>query len=155
MKKVICMVLALMVCLSLALPVFAAEGEFVPSISYKGAPGIRSAELDGEDVDTCIVVTPISGARNKSTDITQEERDLLIKVYDDLKNGTTKLPISEDYVIRDLVDLSFEYIDCRCKEDHGNKDEKLKQKGITFKQSLHTGRWPFKQQILIYVITCI
>lgn len=131
MKKVICMVLVLMVTLSLALPVFAAEGEFVPSITYKDAPDIKKAEMDGDDVTPCIVVTSVGGARNKSTDITQDERNLLLAVYEDLKNGKSKLPINEDYVIRDLVDLSYEHDDCRILDEHGQKDQKLQKKGVT------------------------
>ena len=41
MKKIICLFIALVVCLSIAVPVFAADNEgFVPSITYKPEPEI-------------------------------------------------------------------------------------------------------------------
>ena len=40
MKKVVCLITAMMLCISLASFAFAADVEFVPSISYKGAPSI-------------------------------------------------------------------------------------------------------------------
>lgn len=131
MKKMICLVTAILVFCSMVLPVAAVEGEFVPSISYKDGPTVEKAELDGEGVGDCVVVTSIIEAKNKSTDITQEERDLLLEVYEALKDGSMKLPLDGDYVIRDLVDVSFEHDDCRIIEEHGHKDEQLKKPETT------------------------
>lgn len=107
MKKVLCMVIALVLCLSMAVPAYAAD-TFVPSITYKDGPDIKSAVMDGGNVISCLVVTSIAEAKNKSTDITQDERDLLLELYTKLNSGEMKLPISNDqYVIRELVDVSF------------------------------------------------
>ena len=40
MKNCICLLVALMLCLSMAVPAFAAEDNFVPSIGYKDGPEI-------------------------------------------------------------------------------------------------------------------
>ena len=50
MKRVICIIIAIVTCLAMACPVFAAEGEFVPSIGYKGTPDIVEVkDPDGND----------------------------------------------------------------------------------------------------------
>lgn len=131
MKKIICFVTAMLIICSMVLPVVAAENEFVPSISYKDGPSVEDATLDGEGVGDCVVVTSITEAKNKNTDITQDERDLLLEVYEALTDGSMTLPLDGDYVIRDLVDVSFEHEDCRIIEEHDHKDEKLKQPGTT------------------------
>lgn len=114
MRRMICLIAALMVCVSMVCPVFAATSTFVPSISYKDGPEIVDSDLNGEDVTDCLVVTSIAAAKKKSTDIRQEDRDLLLKVYEELDKGTVKLPLEkpEDYVIRELVDVSFTETGC-------------------------------------------
>ena len=113
MKKIISLVLVLVVCLSLACPAFAAETTFVPSISYKDGPDADSAKLKDENVGSCLVITSITEAKNKATDITQEDRDLLLDVYDQLKTGAMKLPLENNkYVIRELVDVNFKANAC-------------------------------------------
>ena len=107
MKRVFCAVIALMMCFAMMVPAFAAEGSFVPSITYKDGPSVVDAAFDGEDVSYCVFVTSIQGAKNKSTDIFQEDRDELLSVYEQLTKGTMTLPLEGDYVIRDLVDVSF------------------------------------------------
>ena len=101
--------------------------EFTPSVTYKNGPLVISADLAGQNVLGCIIVTNIEQARAKSTDLHQTERDLLIEVYEKLASGEMTLPIEGEYVIRDLVDISFKYEDCRQKKDHGNKDEIMAQ----------------------------
>ena len=44
MKKIICFVVVLVMCLSLAAPAFATENGFVPSITYKPEPEIVPVE---------------------------------------------------------------------------------------------------------------
>ena len=118
MKKLFCMLIALVLAVSLAVPAFAA-GSFVPSITYKDGPDIESGTVNGEKVTTCLVVTSISEAKNKSTDITQAERDLLLDVYKQLNNGSMKLPIANDKnVIRELVAVSYSTIGCTKDHDH-------------------------------------
>ena len=121
MKKIISLVLVLLLCLSLACPAFAAGTTFVPSISYKDDPDPESAEMNDENVIGCLEVTSITEAKDKSTDITQEDRDLLLDVYGDLKDGSMKLPLQGDYVIRELVDVSFKQSVC-VEPNHGHKE---------------------------------
>lgn len=145
MRRVVCCMIALLICISLAVPAFAATGTFVPSISYKDAPGVVVASLNlgggtNNDVSSCVVVTSIPEAKDKTTDITQEERDTLLDVYKELSDGTMKLPdLPDGYVIRDLVDVSFEYEDCREKDDHGDKDQELKKPGVTLTVTFDLG----------------
>ena len=136
MKKMICLLTALVLCVCLAVPAFATEDGFVPSIGYQDGPAVEEAILNGEDVDSCVVVTTIKGAREQATDIKQSERDLLLSVNEKLNNGDMKLPLNGDYVIRELLDISFEYDDCRDDETHGSKDAQLKQPGVTLKVTL-------------------
>lgn len=107
------------------------EAEFVPSVTYKGGPFVIKAVMNDREMTSCIVVTTVEEAQEKKTDITQEERDLLVDVYKQLANGTMALPIEGEYVIRDFVDISFRYEACREVEDHGEKDEELDVKGTT------------------------
>ena len=134
MKRLVCLFVALLVCCSMVMPAFAAGG-FVPSISYKDGPDAEDAfmqEGSGEKkgIDDCIVVSSIKEAEEKSTDIYQEARDLLLDVYKKLKDGSMKLPLdNEKYVIRELVDVSFRKTTCH-EAGHG-KDEELKRPEVT------------------------
>lgn len=113
--------------------------DFVESISYKDSPDIEDATMNGEGVDECVVVTSIKEAEEKTTDISQEDRDLLLEVYEKLEDGSMTLPLEGEYVIRDLVDVSFEYEDCRQIEEHGNKPENLAQEGVTLTVTFDMG----------------
>ena len=44
MRRIVCLLIALVMCLSIAAPVFAADNGFVPSITYKGEPEIVEKE---------------------------------------------------------------------------------------------------------------
>ena len=131
MRRIICLLVALLVCVGLTMSAMAVENDFVPSVTYKDGPEVRSAVMDGEDVSDCIVVTTLEQGEDKSTDITDEDRDLLKEVYEDLRDGTATLPMEEDYVIRDLVDVSFKFAGCRNNEDHADKEAKLEEEGVT------------------------
>lgn len=140
MKKFVSILVALLVCCSMILPVMAAENTFVPSITYKGGLPLVGADTNMKDKDgnpigskiiDCLVVTSISEAKNKSTDISQEDRDLLLDLYEKLSDGSMKLPVEGDYVIKEMVDLSFKYDGCRKDEEHNSKDECLRQPGVT------------------------
>lgn len=121
MKKIMSLMVALLLLAVLVCPALAAENVFVPSISYKDGPDIVDAEADGEDVTGCLVVTSITEAKEKTTDIYQEDRDLLLEVYEKLDNGSMKLPVDEDYVIRELVDVSWQKTTC-VEAEHGHKE---------------------------------
>lgn len=128
MRKVFALVLAVLICVSLA--GFAVADTFTPSVTYKAAPVLVSAFMDGEDVEDCVEVTSVQAARKKTTDITQEERDLLIEVYEKLNDGSMTVEgLDESYVIRDLMDISFK-LACRESADHGAKDEVLAKEGV-------------------------
>ncbi len=143
MKKMIALAVVLVLCVAIAVPVAAAEDVFVPSITYKGGPeyGIAVLQEDAneEDVSGCVIVTSIEQARDKVTDITQDERDLLIDVYEKLDEGTMTLPVSGDYVIRELVDVSFKYGGCRVIPEHNQKDQKLKEEKVVLKMTFDLG----------------
>lgn len=139
MKKAICLLAVLVLCISLAVPAFAAEEEFVPSISYKGSPRLVSAAMNDENTKDCIVITSISQAKDKSTDIAQDERDLLLEVYGKLEDGSMTLPLKSGYVIRELVDINFKYNHCRVVDSHNQKDEELAKDDIQVTITLNLG----------------
>lgn len=161
MKKKFVMILALVLCVAIALPVAALASGFVPSITYKGGPrngggrliGADGTVLEGmEEVGNCVVVTTIEQARDKVTDISQEDRDLLIEVYEKLEKGEMTLPIAENHVIRDLVDISFLHNGCRLKADHGEKHDVLRQKDVFLELTLDLGiEADAKLMVLTYV----
>lgn len=138
MRKVICIVTALLLCASLAFAAMATSisTDFAPSISAKDAPKagntiiLREPGKDDQNVGDCVEITSVKQAQDKTTDITQEERDLLLDVYEKIADGSMELPLKKDFVIRDLVDVSFEYEDCRVIEEHGHKDIALKEEDV-------------------------
>lgn len=141
----------------------APQDSFVPSITYKDGVEIQDVTISqlpgagGEDafadgLDGCIAVTSIAQAKNKSTDISQEDRDLLLEVYEKLEDGSMKLPLKGENVIKELVDVSFEYEDCRLLEDHCHKDEILKQEGVTLTVSFKMG---LEQDAPLVVLTYV
>lgn len=122
MKRICAIVLVLLLLAALELPVMAAENEFAPSIGYKGGPEIDKAEMDEEEVTPCLVITSIPQAQKKETDITQNERDLLLEVYEKLSKNEMELPLkNDDYVVRELIDISWRNSDCVEQDDHNHK----------------------------------
>lgn len=136
MKRFICLLSVMLLCMSLACPAFAAD-TFVPSISYKDGPEVTDAYIGDTNVKDCIVVTSISEAKNKSTDITQEARDELLDVYAKLSDGSMKPPV-DGYVIRELVDVSFKQKACVENTAHNHPDE-LAKDGTTIKITFKLG----------------
>ena len=128
MKKVVCFITAMMLCVSLIGFAFAADVEFVPSISYKGAPNIVEitdnqgnpaigtiVNANGENIGylgtDCLLITPLSEA-NTSTKIPAAAKETLLSVYEQLDNGSMKLPYGEGVdgdkmIVRDLFDVSW------------------------------------------------
>lgn len=130
LKRIFCLIIAVVVLAAMACPAFAAENEFVPSIPYKGSPDIVEIEdedgnpaigrivEDGETIDyiyaACLVVTPVSEAKT-STLIPDHAEELLLDVYDKLTKGTMTIPYEKHsdslkgktLVIRDLFDASW------------------------------------------------
>lgn len=131
MKRIICLIAVLMMCAALVCPAFAAENDFVPSITYKDGPEFdevileKPAEgsqettpegetipMERENVANCLVITSVTDAEKKTTDIYQEDRDTLLEVYQKLSDGTMKLPLEDGFVIRELVDIGFKKTTC-------------------------------------------
>ena len=128
MRRIVTLLLVLVLCISLACPVFA--DEFVPSISDKNAPEIVPGKdpdgkptigrilKDGEVIDYiyehCLVITPVSQAKT-STLIPDAAEELLLDVYAKLNSGAMQLPYEKisskldpkKMVIRDLFDASW------------------------------------------------
>lgn len=136
MKKIVSLALVLLLCLGMTLT--ASATTFVPSIEFKDNPMLVRAIMNGEDVTECIVITTIQEALDKTTDITQEESDLLLKKYEDIKNGEV-LPIDGEYVVFHLVDINFRYNDCRQQDSHGEKDVELAKPETTITLTLDLG----------------
>jgi hypothetical protein len=124
MRKLLCLLVSMLICISLTLPALAEESLFIPSYGLEA----KKAEMNGEDVLDCVVVTSVTEAKEKSTDIAQEERDLLVEIYDALSDGTMALPAEGQCV--ELLDLSFA-LACRENADHNQKAEALKEAGVT------------------------
>lgn len=129
MKRVITLLLVAMLCMAMVLPAYAAEPGFVPSVTYKDGPEIASAEVGGEDRSDCLVITSIKKAKEKTTDITQDARDLLLDVYTQLRKEKVKLPLEHEYVVLELLDISFKQSAC-VEKDHGHVEE-LDKEGTT------------------------
>lgn len=144
MRKMISLLGVLLICATLACPVLAAENTFVPSISYKDGPEIETAIQgeqeklsEGENVSDCVVVSSITDAKNKTTDIYQENRDLLLEVYEKLSDGSMTLPLDEGYVIRELVDVSHKKTDC-VETEHTHEPD-LNKEGIVISVDFDLG----------------
>lgn len=143
MKKVINLIVVLLVCVSMACAVFA--DEFVPSISYKGAPSVLTVQdAEGKDAvgvlrdasgkiisyvyEECLLLTPVAEAET-STEIPADAKETLLSVYAALSDGSMKLPYGDTVdastmVIRDLFDLRVV-----CTEH--NHAEELAKEGVT------------------------
>lgn len=125
MKKTMIFLTVLMLLTAMILPVSAARAEYVPSVTYKDGPDIVDADLGGSDVGDCLEVTSILEAKQKTTDILQEDRDLLLDVFKEISNGSMELPLEDDYVILELVDVSFTASDCV--PNHTHKEDLAKE----------------------------
>ena len=148
MRRSIMLALVLLLCIAMACPVFA--DSFVPSIGYKDGPQIEEAKMDGKDVTGCLVVSSLKNAEEKSTDISQESRDLLLDVYQQFVDGTMELPLEGDYVVRELVDVSFRQEEC-VEKDHGH-DKWLEQEKNTVTVRFDLGvKADEKVEVLVYV----
>jgi len=131
MRRIVCILIAVTACLSLAVTALAAD-VMTPSVPSKDAPTIVPGVVDmgdpvigeivdGKDnnvdfiVEDCLIVTPVSQA-NTSDKIPEEARQTLLSVYEQLSNGTMKLPYEEGVdpnkmVIKDLFDVSWGCVD--------------------------------------------
>ncbi len=88
MKKLVACLLVLVLCLSTAVFATAETVEFVPSISYKPAPGVVATDPAGHE--GCIVVVPVADA-DSSKVLTKDEAETLKSVYNALSKNGVKL----------------------------------------------------------------
>lgn len=166
MKKLVCLLIVLVLCLTMAAPVFATENGFVPSITYKPNPEIVLVENeDGEEcigiirdqegnildyVDHgCLMSTPIAHVWDEEIEVPEEVEKLLIKVYDGLNDGSMELPYEKheddldalNMVILDLFDARW-----ICEEHR----EMIEKEGVTFEITFDVGIAP---DVPIYAMT--
>ena len=155
MRKIVCLLTALILCLSMVVPAFAAENGFVPSITYKPNPEIVPVEgpdgeehigvvrdKDGEIIDYvghgCLLITPIAHVWDEEIDVPAEIEQLLTKVYDALNDGSMKIPYEKheanldaaNMVIRDLFDARWV-----CEEHRAM----IEEEGVTFEITFDLG----------------
>ena len=132
MRKIVCLFIALVMCLSIAVPALAADTGFVPSITYKPDPEIITVKDEkgedavavirndkGEVVDYvdhgCFKITPIAHIWDEEIEVPEYIEKLLTGVYDGLNDGTLTINYdafnsnlkASDMVIRDLFDIRW------------------------------------------------
>lgn len=125
MKKIVMLLVAVMLVAAMACPAFAAEDDFVPSITYKGAPElVLTVDVDGNPVvgaivdadgktvgyvdEDCLLITALSGIDSEDR-LPAESKTRLKDLYQKLLDGTMKLPYEgdKDMVIMELLDISW------------------------------------------------
>ena len=110
MRKFICVLVALLICASAALPVLAAPGEFVPSIEYKDGPTVVGGSTsDGTDISDKITINTIEGALKGDSDMSDEDREALLEVYEDLKQPESTAPVDKEDVVLDIFDVKVDH----------------------------------------------
>lgn len=155
MRKLICLIIAIVLCMSIAAPAYASESGFVPSITYKPNPEIVPVEdpegeeyigviLDeeGEIIDYvghgCLRITPVAHIWDEEIEVPAEIERLLTKVYEALNDGSMKIPYEKheadldaaNMVIRDLFDARWV-----CEEHRAM----IEGEGITFEITFDLG----------------
>ena len=155
MKKLISLFTTLVLCMSIAIPAFAAENSFVPSITYKPNPEIVAVvneageefigvicNDEGEIVDyvdnDCLVMTPIAYVLDGEKEIPEQIKEMLLEAYDKLSNGDVELPYEKygeglnasNMVIIDLFDVRL---------SNEEYQKKMEADGITFEITFDLG----------------
>lgn len=164
MRRIICLALAMLISLSLACPVFAAS-TFTPSVTYKDTPAIvrikdnngnwalgltrdATGKVTGYIGLDCLLLTSVAEASKDSSKLDKEAREELLNVYNQLKDGTMKLPYADlgmnenKTVIRDLFDASWLCVnktDLSDHVDHKNHKEQLDVDGVVMELKLKLG----------------
>ena len=129
MKKAVFLLLVLSLVMGMACTALAAEGDFVPSITYKDAPDlVESTDSEGNKfvgqiVDSTGAVVESAGADSlvitsvaqgkDTTQIPEERKEELLNLYEELSSGTMEVPYEmieesladQDLVVRDLFDV--------------------------------------------------
>lgn len=159
MKKLISLLVVVVLCLASVCPVMAAEDDFVPSITYKGAPvlvmnadgtvGIVYQTEDGAKIsdieEECLLITPLSEVHEEHR-IPEDGKDLIHWLYEQLLSGAMKLPVElvpgaagRKWVIRDLMDVRWL---CGTEESAHDHPEEVEPEGVVFDVTFDLGITP-------------
>lgn len=155
MRKLICMLIALVMCLIVVAPAYAAENDFVPSITYKPNPEIVPVEdEEGEEAigvirdengdiidyvgNGCLSITPVAHIWDEEIEVPAEVERLLKFVYEELNSNNMEIPYEKheadldpaNMVIRDLFDARW-----ACEEHR----EMIEKEGVTFEITFDLG----------------
>lgn len=118
MKKVFCMVLALVLTLMLSATVCAAPGQFVNSPSNNGAPTLISVEKENADCTAELIITPYSQRDQLPANL----KALIEKAYSDIASSKDLTTLNKDLAavaatqkiaganlkVSDLFDIRYE-----------------------------------------------
>ena len=131
MKKIISLVLVLMLCVALSATAMAG---FAPSVTYEeeAKAFLTEATFDEGIVTEKLIVTTELDAEEKTTAISQEERDLLLDVIKQVEEETMVIPFSEGFVLRELVCIDFV-------PEAADMAEELKEEGVTLTATFDLG----------------
>lgn len=156
MRKLMSLTLALLMCFGMCGTAFAAEDDFVPSITYKDGPGLVVEEdeegnrsvgtictEDGEELEDvapeCLVITTIAEAlENVETGIPTDAEALLEEVYQQLLDGSMELPFEnpDEMVIIQLVDATMV---CKGTTEGVDHDAMLEEEGVYLELTFELG----------------
>ena len=133
--------------------------DFVPSITYKGAPemvpteegnlGVVYQSEDGaviSDIEgECLLITPLAEVDDEHL-IPEEGKELINWLYEQLLSGEMSLPVDQvpgaagrKWVIRDLVDIRWL---CGTEANEHDHPEEVEPEGIVFDVTLDLGVAP-------------
>lgn len=155
MRKVFCLMVALLLCVSMVMPAFAAEDGFVPSITYKPDPDIIPIlgpngeafigvirDAMGEILDYIaeedLLFNALAHIWNGEANVPAEIGKLLKSVYEGLLSGEMQLPYEkfgaglnpDNMVIRDLFDASW---------TNGAFSNMLEEEGVVLEMTFDLG----------------
>ena len=132
MRRILCVLTVLLLCMSMVLPVFAADDGFVPSITYKPNPELVPVQgEDGEEYigyvrdqdgnilsgvsEGCLRITPIAYVWDEEIEVPEKIEELLLFIYNSLNDGSMEMPYEKheadldpaNMVVRDLFDARW------------------------------------------------
>ena len=126
MKKVVSLIVAVVLCMMLAVPAFAASVDFVPSITAKPAPGVTGGSQTGSEpvieikdengkvIYTApladLVVTPVSAVQSEDGEytISEEAAELLRQLYAQMSDPNFNLAEEVPELIAYLESLGLD-----------------------------------------------
>ena len=165
MRRLICLMLAMLLCASLVVSAFATESVFTPSVPAKDKPtiveikdnqganaiGVTSGGVDSFIYEDCLLLTAVSEAKKGGSTLEtydEEAHALLLEVYEALKSGEMQIPYEKfsldpnNMVIRDLFDASWLCEDLQnvsAHPDNKGHEEIVAPEGVVFTFTLDLG----------------